>query len=354
MNELSRQNRKPNYRYPKRRGAMMILVAVSIVILLVGAVFSVDVAYMHMVRAELRTATDAAARAGSEVLARTQDMAQARAAAIAVAEQNKVAGDGLTLLPADIQVGSLAPAGARFNFVNNGTPLTAVRVNGRRQTSSADGAVSLFFAKAFSTNEFEPTQFATAAANVRDVALVLDISGSMSEPSGPGTRLDALKLAVNIFLDEITVSSRTTNLSLVSYSTTPTKVLELTNDYASVRAQVNAFRPAGFTAIGNALTMGSDSLVNDPLARNFAFKTVILMTDGNHNTGPSPAVTVATPVARGQTVHTITFSAGANQPLMRNVAGATSGGIHLHADDAADLAAAFRAIARTLSVTLVE
>ncbi|MEZ6075912.1 MAG: pilus assembly protein TadG-related protein [Pirellulaceae bacterium] len=40
---------------------MMILVAVSFIILLVGAVFSVDVAYMHMVRAELRTATDAAA-----------------------------------------------------------------------------------------------------------------------------------------------------------------------------------------------------------------------------------------------------------------------------------------------------
>ncbi len=354
MNHQHSYRRFSNCRYPQRRGAMMILVAVSIVILLVGAVFSVDVAYMHMVRAELRTATDAAARAGSETLARTQDVALARAAAIAVAEQNTVAGDGLTLFPEDIQVGSLSPSGGRFNFVNNGAPLTAVRVNGRRQSTSADGPVSLFFAKAFSTNDFEPIQSATAAANVRDVALVLDVSGSMSEASGPGTRLDALKAAVNIFIDEIAVSSPTTNLSLTKYSTTPTKVLALTNNYASIRAQVNAFTPAGFTAIGNALVMGSDSLVSDPLARSFAFKTVILMTDGNHNTGPSPAITVATPVSRGQTVHTITFSAGANQPLMATVAGATQGGIHLHADDAADLAAAFRAIARTLSVTLVE
>jgi uncharacterized protein involved in propanediol utilization len=53
-------------------------------------------------------------------------------------------------------------------------------------------------------------------------------------------------------------------------------------------------------------------------------------------------------------VHTITFSNGANQALMQQVASATNGGIHLHADSAADLAAAFRAIARTLSVTLVE
>ncbi|MEO8268329.1 MAG: hypothetical protein ABI557_01340, partial [Aureliella sp.] len=77
-------------------------------------------------------------------------------------------------------------------------------------------------------------------------------------------------------------------------------------------------------------------------------------TDGQHNTGPGPDVTVATPIARGQTVHTITFSSEANQTLMRQVAQSTQGGIHIHADDAADLAAAFQSIARTLSVTLVE
>ncbi|MEC8555686.1 MAG: pilus assembly protein TadG-related protein [Planctomycetota bacterium] len=45
-----------------RGGAMLVLVAVVLAIILVGTVFSVDVAYMHMVRAELRIATDAAAR----------------------------------------------------------------------------------------------------------------------------------------------------------------------------------------------------------------------------------------------------------------------------------------------------
>ncbi len=332
----------------------MILVAVAIVILLVGAVFSVDVAYMHMVRAELRTATDAAARAGSETLARTQDPVQARLAAVAIAEQNKVAGNGLTLLPSDIQVGSLTPNAGRFNFVPNVAPFTAVRVQGQRLKSSADGSVSLFFSKIFSTNDFQPTQLATASANVRDVALVLDISGSMATASGAGTRLSALKTAVNVFLDEVQVHSPTTQVSLTSYSTAPNKILDLTSNFLAVRTQVNSFNAGGLTAIGNALTMGSDSLVNDPLNRSFAFKTVILMTDGNHNTGPGPDVTVATAVARGQTVHTITFSAGANQTLMQTVATATTGGIHIHADDAADLAAAFRAIARSLSVTLVE
>lgn len=337
-----------------RRGAMMILVAVSIVILLVGAVFSVDVAYMHMVRAELRTATDAAARAGSEELARSQSPAAARAVAAAVANRNIVAGNGLTLLPEDIQVGSLQATAGRYNFVPNVSPFTAVRVVGSRQASSADGPVSLFFAKVFSTTHFEPVQVATAAANVRDVAIVLDVSGSMGYRSPPTTRLDALKAAMDIFLDEVAASSPTAQLSLTAYSTTAFKVLNLTNDFNAVRSAVHELSPLHYTAIGEGLLMGSNSLVNDPLVRPSSFKTVILMTDGQHNTGVSPAVAVATPVARGQTVHTITFSAEANQNLMRRVAQATQGGRHIHADGAADLAAAFRTIARTLTVTLVE
>ncbi len=343
-----------NRQTPNRRGAMIILVALSMITLLVGVVFSVDVAYMHMVRAELRTATDAAARAGSEELARTQSPAAARTAATSVAKRNTVAGMGLTLSPEDIQIGSLQPNAGKFDFVPDVAPFTAVRVIGRRQSTSVDGAVSLFFAKIFSTNQFEPVQAATAAANVRDVALVLDISGSMGYAMPPTNRLDALKIAVGIFLSEVASSSPSTQISLTAYSTTSHKILDLTNDFAAVQNAVDSFTPQHLTAIGEGLLMGSDSLANDPLRRPSAFKTIVLMTDGQQNTGPGPDVTVATPISRGQTVHTITFSSEANQTLMRQVAEATQGGIHIHADDATNLAEAFRSIARTLSVTLVE
>ena len=342
-------------KYKNRRGAMLVLVAVALIILLVGAVFSIDVAYMHMVRAELRTATDAAARAGSETLARTQDRRAAEISVNQIAELNEVAGNTLTLDPADIDFGALrAGSGRRLAFAANQTPLTAVRVNGRREAGAPDGPVNLFFGRVLQTNNFQPTETATAAANVRDVALVLDISGSMASRSGSGTRLSALKDAVNLFISEIQRSSPATQLSLTSYSTSPTKRVNLTDDLNRIRNQVNRFRAGGLTAIGNALTVGSDSLVNDPNQRVFAAKTVIVMTDGNHNRGPSPIDTVSTAVARGQQVHTITFSSGANQSLMRRVAEATDGGIHIHADDAADLGEAFREIARTLSVVLVE
>ena len=43
-----------------RSGAMLVMVAFVLIIFLVIAAFCVDIAYMHMVRAEMRTAVDAA------------------------------------------------------------------------------------------------------------------------------------------------------------------------------------------------------------------------------------------------------------------------------------------------------
>jgi Mg-chelatase subunit ChlD len=105
------------------------------------------------------------------------------------------------------------------------------------------------------------------------------------------------------------------------------------------------------TAIGLGLQMGLDSVRNDSLARPFAEKTVIVMTDGHHNTGISP-LTVAN-TAGATTIHTVTFGSGANQAMMQDLARRGSG-IHLHANNNQQLAEAFRQIARQLSVMLVE
>ena len=80
-----------------------------LVILLVMTVFAVDIAYMQLVRTELRTSTDAAARAASETLSRTQSTSAARAAAKQIATQNQVAGEPLVLDDSDIVFGSATP-----------------------------------------------------------------------------------------------------------------------------------------------------------------------------------------------------------------------------------------------------
>src|SRR6188768_3984194 len=68
-------------RRPRRRGAMMVLIAVCLPLFLIMAAFAVDVAWMQLTRTELRTATDAASRAGAKTLSLAQTEVAARTAA---------------------------------------------------------------------------------------------------------------------------------------------------------------------------------------------------------------------------------------------------------------------------------
>ncbi len=337
-----------------RKGAMLVLIALVMIIFIIAAAFSVDVAYMHMVRAELRTATDAAARAGAETLSRTQDTDAAVAAAIQIAEQNIVAGDGLTLTPDLVTIGGMQSNGnGGFDFVAGLEPLTSVYVFGRRDAGAPDGPVGLFFGGILGVDHFNPVQDASASSTVRDIALVLDRSGSMSTRSGGGTRLTALIDAVNVFLSEIDQSSPNSHVSLTTYATSSTRDIALTPDFEQIRSEVNRLRPNGWTNIHQALRDGSDSLIQDPRRRRYAERTIILMTDGNFNVGGTPIPSANLAAGRNHAIHTITFSSGANQNIMRQVAD-IGGGLHIHADGAGDLAEAFREIARTLSVVLIE
>lgn len=352
LNTISRQTR-----HQQRKGAMAVLVAVTLILLLIAAAFSLDVAYMHVVRAELRTATDAAARAGAEALARTQDEAQATQAALDIAELNSVAGDRLTLDPADVTFGGVTQNATtgRFSFNPADPNFTTVQVNGRRDASAPDGAVALFFGSALGRGSFGPNETSTATASVRDIALVLDRSGSMDTAIDGGTRMDALKIAVQVFLDEIQDSSPNARVSLVTYSTNATRDIELTDDFDLIQGEVNSLTPDGWTNIREALEFGSDSL-QAPGRRPFADRTIVLMTDGRHNrpvgnSDPTPSASLA--ASRGHMIHTVTFSPGANQTDMQTVAN-IGGGMHLHADSAGDLTDVFRQIARSLSVLLIE
>jgi len=341
----------------QRKGAMAVLVAITIILLLIAAAFSLDVAYMHVVRAELRTATDAAARAGAEALARTQDQAQATQAALDIAELNSVAGDRLTLDPVDVTFGGVTqnPTTGRFAFDDSATDLTTVQVNGRRDSSAPDGPVALFFGGVLGRSSFGPNETSTATASVRDIALVLDRSGSMSTEEDGLSRIDALKLAVQAFLDEIEISSPNARVSLVTYSDNATRDIELTDDFAAIVAAVNGLPADGYTNIREAIQFGSDSLQGTG-RRPFADRTIVVMTDGNHNrplndSDPTPSANTA--AGRGHMIHTVTFSSGANQTDMQGIAN-IGGGMHLHADDAADLTNVFRQIARSMSVLLIE
>ena len=205
---------------------MLVLIALMMVIFVVAAVFSVDVAYMQLVRAQLRTATDSAARAGGEALARKQNIDDARRAAKEMAAANLVASQPLLLYDSDIEFGNSFPMpGGKWAFVSYATPINSLRVNGRRTADSLSGSVPFLIAPALGVNDFEPVQTATVVRFDRDICLVVDRSNSMKldvtesaygvssgdprycQPPDPvSSRWAALVVALDGFLDVLDVT----------------------------------------------------------------------------------------------------------------------------------------------------
>lgn len=297
-----------------RRGAMLVFVAVVLILLFVAATLAIDIAHMHMVRAELRTATDAAARAGAESLGRVQNSSRAIQAAIDIAAENQVGGDPLLLRRSDVVLGRNESDGSGgFAFTAGGRPFNAVQVTGRRQDGSPSGAVPLIFGPMFGVNKFQPVQVAIAGRLDRDIALVLDVSGSMGDLG----KFPALTVALGVFLRELSQSPQDEYVSLTTYSSTATKLQALTPNLTLIDNAFAQMSPNGMTAIGLGMDTGITSLLNDPLRRDLVDRSVILMTDGIHNTGVNPLAIVPRAQANKIVVHTITFGADANQALMR-------------------------------------
>ena len=346
------------HRHSDRAGAMLPLIAVLIAFLFVSAVIAIDLSRIHVVRSELRTATDAAARAGVEALGRGGSEAEAIDAALNIARANIVAGVPLELDPSKIILGGAEQnADGSFTFVNqadfdpNDATVFAnsVQVLGERTSTSPNGRVNLIFGGMFGVDSFEPTQSATATRLDRDIALVLDKSGSMRDEG----RFPSLLNGVDVFVEELESTTPKENVSLTVYDTFPEKLLDLTEDLPSLQFAMEGVEANGFTGIGRAMETGLDSLLNDPTRRRLALRSMIVMTDGNQNRGINP-IAVAEACSRANVVvHTITFSAGADEDLMRRVAERT-GGTHLHADTNEQLVEAFRTIARQLQVVLIE
>jgi Flp pilus assembly protein TadG/uncharacterized protein YegL len=337
---------------------MLPLIVVCLPVILAFSAFAVNIAWMQLTRTELRTATDAAARAGSRMLSRTQDPDIARAVAINAASRNTVAGHSLALDSTDIIFGTSAPdrAGAWLftQQPENTNGLNGVHVTGRRTTGSASGAIPMLFTGFFDHGHFEPVKTAVASHMDRDVMLVLDRSGSMRRRTRGGNRWRNLKRAVTAFLDALASTPQDELVGVATYSSSSTLDENMTLDYARLMTTIDELSVGGATAIGRGIQDGIAGVTDPSFARANAAKTIVVMTDGQHNRRVLPEYVARTAHnTYGITVHTITFSKGADQSHMQLVA-RKGGGRHWHADDQAELIAVFEEIANNLPTLLTE
>lgn len=376
-----------------RRGATLVLVVFISSILLVMAILTIDVAYMQLVRTELRAATDAAAKAGTEVLSRAGSDAEAKRRAIEVAAKNQVGGTHLQLKNSEIELGRSVrtPSGA-WTFQPGATPSTSMRIHANLNDSRSP---SLLMGRLLGVEDFAPSKTSTSAYAEHDVCLVVDRSHSMCfDLSGndwsypPGTPRDPdpiafpphpthsrwayLVRAVESFVETALDCHSTQHVSLVTWGSEitlrsyegrltgrsfPATQLDvpLGSDHSSVR---NAVRGRsgnvmlGGTNMSAGMNMGI-SVLTGPSSRAFANKTMVLMTDGQWNQGINPIDVARVAKTHGITIYTVTFLDGSNQSDMEAIADVT-GGRHYHASNGAQLINIFEELAKTLPVVITD
>lgn len=204
-----------------------------------------------------------------------------------------------------------------------------------------------------------------------DVVLVLDASGSMDEPMEKNSdtkRIDALKKAVNAFIDktaeknkEITDENKKIRLSIVKFSGDEKKTtgndqyrkngywynysqimqeLTVCEDAAvnTLKSKVKDIKPAGATRADNGMKRAQAALKLEP-ARSDAKKVVIFFTDGEPNNSSgfddgiaSNAIATAKSLKdEGTVVYTVGIFSGADPNAVVNDYGTSKANKYMQA-----------------------
>lgn len=170
-----------NRRRPaSRRGVIVVLAAILVVFMLGMIAFALDIGVLNMSRTQLQAAADSAAMAA--VTSANQSQAQMLTTAQQFAGYNSVCGSKVNLLSADVQWGMWDTTTRVFTpSVSSGN---AVKVT-TRANSGTSGQVPLFFGAVLGLSGMDAQASAIAMANPRDIAFVMDVSGSMNDDTNP-------------------------------------------------------------------------------------------------------------------------------------------------------------------------
>lgn len=180
------------------RGVMAVLAAVMLVIMLAFVAFAVDIGYLGMVRTQLQSAADAAALAAAGSSGQSEaDMVRT---AQEFANANVAAGRRIQLNAADVELGSWDAGTCTFIPMPSGQVGTAVRVTVRTDAASG-GETNLFFGRLFGSSSKAQEATAVATVNPRDIAFVVDLSGSMNYDTNPGMSSANSGLIQNVYDD---------------------------------------------------------------------------------------------------------------------------------------------------------
>jgi Ca-activated chloride channel family protein len=209
------------------------------------------------------------------------------------------------------------------------------------------------------------------------VVLAIDVSGSMQATDVAPTRLDAVKSAVREF---VAAEPKGVKVGLVVFSDGASLVQAPTSDKTQLLDVLARLQPEAGTNIGGGLQTALNALgprvdrapTATPTSGAGASAgtiqptgTVVLLSDGESNTGPSPLNVAQTAAAQGVTVDTVGIGTAdgtvlhirgqsirtrLDEATLRGIAQAT-GGQYFGAQDAAQLRDVYHSLAQQQTTT---
>ena len=185
-------------------------------------------------------------------------------------------------------------------------------------------------------NVYEPT--GTGQQQELEVALVSDVSGSMSQEIGD------LQFAAKNFVDNL---SSPDEAAAISFSSSASLDQELTTNYQAVKNAIDTYSASGTTNLTAGIGTAESELINGTNATPGASKVMILLSDGAPNNSSSAQSAATAAKNAGIRIFTIALGSGAATSFLENSI-ASSPDDAFVAPDPADLDTVYAEIAQVV------
>ena len=161
----------PRRTQPSRRGVIVVFSALLMIVIFAMAAMAVDVGYLAVIRTQLQAAADAGALAAGNAM----HLSESEICAVGTDYVTRHIAGGRMIKPVETKV-ELGVWNMKNNtFTPTSTVGNAVRVTARREKAKF----------MFAFQEMDVQAQAITMANPKDVAFVIDLSGSMNDDTEP-------------------------------------------------------------------------------------------------------------------------------------------------------------------------
>jgi Mg-chelatase subunit ChlD len=340
-----------------RKGAMAVLVAICLPMFLALIVMFVGISQMQLARSETRVAADAAARAATETILRTEDADAAFQTASAITKRHFHLDQGFSLDRKHVVFGQgSSNVGSEWDFIAGKKPFNAARVTVLKSAQSEAGPATLLLSL-FGSPHFEPTQTAIASQIDHDIIFVIEAGGSMHVPQrwkGVLESLEQIAALVPTLGNKIRIGVVVCHKDPVLAQALMPANAEFVARMEEIHNDVKDTKLTQGRSLGGGLELASNVLEAEKRLDLAADQTIIFLGNGDHNQGTHPTVAARIAADRSQVIYCVTFGHNADKDGLMETAALITGGRFYHVEDLSILPSIMKDVLINPSIVLIQ